>query len=183
MLKRAELRTMIVAKLMNKTLAGARVYSALPFPTAQEDCPCVLVYTTQENSESRAKHTSMFETTLTISIEARVSDDYKVAEQRLDELCEQIEQTLLSDPDLLGAVEGIQSWNTQKAVEDGGEYSLSLAIINMTVSFKRVIAPYTDGYFETANIRVDALDPADPNIASPGPDGRIEGTATITINP
>ncbi|WP_207458652.1 hypothetical protein [Azospirillum sp. SYSU D00513] len=35
--------------------------------------------------------------------------------------------------------------------------------------------------FHGAGIRIDAIDPADPNLSRPGPDGRIEAEADFTI--
>ena len=182
LLKRVELRKMIVNKLLNKTAAGPRVYSGLPFNTANDDCPCILVYASQENGTAPGKHTTLFNTTLTINIEVRVADDYRAAEDSIDSICEQIEMLLLADPELNMAVEAITSLNTQKGWEDGGDHSLSIAIIAMQFEYKRDISVITDGEFLTAHIDVDAIDPADPNIKQPGPDGRIEATAEITVN-
>lgn len=181
MLKRAELRKLIQRKLMNKTGAQERVYSALPFTTAAEDMPCILVYCTQENSATAAKHSAMYETTTSINIEVRVSEDYLTAEDTLDEICEQVETLLLQDYELQTAVEAISAWNTQKGWEDGGDYSFCIAIITMQVEYKREIAPAVDGYYLQAKVDVDAINPHDPNLAATGPDGRIEASLDLTV--
>lgn len=182
MLKRAEIRKAIIDQLKNKTLAGERVYAGLPFATAEEDCPCVLVYTTQENCTTRAKHVPLYETSLTIIVEARVTGDYASAEEVLDVLCEQIEARVLGEQKLRGMVEAITSVSTQKAWEDGGEYPLFVAMMSIVVEYKReFIADIQDEYL-TASVKMDTIDPADPNLAAPGPDGRIEATVEVIVN-
>lgn len=181
MLKRAELRRDIVDLLKGKTTAGQKVYDSLPFRTANNECPCILVYAPQENASARAKHVSMFDSSLTISIEARVAEDYLTAMQTLDTLCENIENLILSDQDFLQSVEAITAINTQIGQDDGGEYPLFLAIISVTVEYKKDIRPDIQDQFLTARVNVDAIDPYDQNLASSGPDGRIEGQAIINI--
>jgi len=181
-LKRAETRDLVRKKLTNKTGAGDRVYDSLPFPTANEDCPCILIYTPQDNAQSSARHASMFSATLSISIEVRVSEKFTTSAATLDRVCEEIEDILLGDQDFLDLFESIASVNTQCAYEDGGELPLSIAIITITGEYKRVIQPRPDGHFLTAQITVDAVDPRDPNVLGDGPDGRAEGVAVLNIS-
>lgn len=182
MLKRAEARDMVRRKLVNKTAAAYRIYDSLPFQTSNDDCPCILIYTPQDNAQSAARHVPLFNASLTISIEVRVAESFKTSAVTLDSICEAVEDTLLGDQEFLGLFESIASVNTQCAYEDGGDMPLSIAIITITGEYKRQILPRPDGHFLTAEITVDAVDPRDPNVVGDGPDGRAEGVAVLTIS-
>lgn len=75
---------------------------------------------------------------------------------------------------------------------DGGEpIEMDRGQYRYQFDFSREIAMTTqdDGYqpvfddFTQTNLRVDTVDPADPNVKSPGPDGRVEIGADIAIDP
>jgi len=77
-------------------------------------------------------------------------------------------------------------------IPDGGEpVDLNRTTYTYQFDFARTIAATSeeDGYqpefddFTGVGIRVDAIDPADPNLASPGPDGRVEIGADVPVEP
>ena len=181
MLKRTLLREMVVNLLKNKTLAGDKVYNSLPFNVNEDDCPCILVYSPTDNGTSRARHIPLMEASLTINIEARVMQEYTGAALALDTLAEQIETIILSSQAFQNEIEGVSSVNTQIGVDDGGKTIFCVAILGITVDYRREYPTVIDDQFLAATINTDTIDPYDPNRASKGPDGRIEATADVLI--
>lgn len=181
MLKRTELRELVKSILMNKTLAGPRVYDSLPYPVDKDDCPCILIYTPTDNATSRAGHTALLESSLTIAIEVRVYEVFKTSARTLDHIVEAVEDLVLSNETFQSHIESVSSFNTQTGQEDGGQLPFSIAILSITVEYKREIIAKPDGYYLFATLDVDAIDPSDPNEATPGPDGRIEATIDVVV--
>lgn len=181
MLKRTKLRQHIKHLLLNKTDARHRVYDSLPFPVDAEDCPCILIYTPEDRATSRAKHLAIIEATMTINIEVRCAGQFGETSELLDNIIEQIEDLVLSDETFQSEIEGITSINAQTAHEAIKENTFSIAILSISVDYKRNIEPKPDGHYLFASVEVDAIQPNDPNLGVTGPDGRIEAVLDVVI--
>jgi len=122
------------------------------------------------------------ETTLTIVVEVRVCEEFKTSAATVDLISEAVEDLVLSNELFQSEIESVSGLATQTAQEDGGKIPFSIAIITITVEYKREVIANPDGYYLAATVNVDAIDPSDPNRASPGPDGRIEATLDVVVN-
>jgi hypothetical protein len=109
------------------------------------------------------------------------------AQAALDDLCDQITDTLLRNPSwylmrdvdgkLCARFQGVERWDTTSTlgrVEDTDQRTMS-AQITATLTYGENYDPVITDDFCRMHLDVDVIDPAaDPNIKYPGPDGRIE---------
>jgi hypothetical protein len=176
------LRKLVQRLLVNKTLAGARVYDSLPYAVDHDDCPCLLIYTSREQASAPGRHTVTLSTTLSIDIEIRVSGNYHELQDQIDSIEETALDLILGSEEFQNEIESVSGITTNMSVEDGSKFAFALAILSIQVEYKKDILPRPDGQFLSARINVDAINPHDPNLAATGPDGRIEATVDLLID-
>lgn len=183
MLERTEIRAATVALLKGATTtAGDRVYATRLMPQVGESYPTILVYTYDEDMTRRGGAPPQFTHDLTMVIDVRMkasADDD--AEDTLDALCETILDRLLCNADWVGQFEEIISVKTRIITNDEGRHPLVVALIGITGKFSTLWNPVVPDAFEATSVGVDCIDPADPNLASAGPDGRLEAGSDFTL--
>jgi len=102
---RTSIRKKVVAILKNagpQTDAGQRVYGARILPVSgREEIPCLLVYTSDEKNDP-TQDGEYLTRTCTLSIEGAVMGDEIDVEDLADQLADQVESVINSDPRLSG---------------------------------------------------------------------------------
>ncbi|MBP2314904.1 hypothetical protein [Azospirillum soli] len=183
-LPREDARSATVDLLKDATTAGARVYATRLMPPGDPVYPLILVHIDDEGMTASGIGVPQFAHDLTILIDARMHVDTANpadCENALDRLCEAILNRLLTSPDWVRRFERIASIRTRISVINQGEATLLTALIGIGVTFRTVWEPIVADAFASAHVGVDAIDPSDPNLASPGPDGRPEAGGTFPI--
>lgn len=183
-LPREDARSATVGLLKDATTAGARVYATRLLPPGDPVYPLILVHTDDEGMTANGIGVPQFAHDLTILIDARIdvgSADPADRENALDRLCEAILNRLLTNPDWVRRFERIAGIRTRISVIDQGGATLLTALIGIGVTFRTVWEPVVSDAFASARVGVDAIAPSDPNLASPGPDGRPEAGGTFLI--
>jgi hypothetical protein len=187
-LPRTEVRAATVALLKGVTAVGDRVWPTRIMPLRRGSYPAILVYTLQEDMSGSGSPPPQFRHDLTLAIEIRwcptdadlddLDDD---AEDALDALCETVLDRLLTNPEWVAQFEEIIGISTAIGFDARGENVLMGARIVITGTYRTLWEPVVPDEFERLQFGIDAIDPADPNIRQPGPDGRIEAGADFTI--
>ncbi|TWA90700.1 hypothetical protein FBY14_104204 [Azospirillum brasilense] len=182
MLDRTEIRAATVARLKGATTAGDRVYATRLMPQIGETYPTILVYTYDEDMTRHGGTPPQFTHDLTMVIDVRMkaSEDGD-AEDALDALCETILDRLLCSADWVGQFEAISSVKTRIITNDEGRHPLVVALIGISGKFHTLWQPVVPDAFEATRVGVDCIDPADPNLAAAGPDGRLEAEGAFPI--
>ncbi len=187
-LHRSEIRAATVALLKGMTPAGDRVWPTRVMPLRRSSYPAILVYTLDEDMRRDGLSPPQFEHELTIQIQVRTQptgedgegfpDDF---EDEVDAICEAVLGRLLTNPEWVVRFEQINSVNTRVGFDARGERPLVGALITITGTYRSIWEPVVPDDFASASFGIDCIDPADPNLRQPGPDGRIEAGATFTI--
>jgi hypothetical protein len=198
MLRRANLRLIAVAALKSaRTLAGQSVFSPRDWPTWSGNYPAILVQTPRERKESVARGMPQFTTTVTMTVIGRVdgTDEGRV-EADLESLCEQIEQAILTNHDLVQLTQQFSSVDTRMEVTNEGEKHIGEVQMDFAMEFFEAFQPVISDSLEQVDVHLDLAGPFDaqgtyPDPAFPdavqaaprtsGPDGRDEGALTITL--
>lgn len=198
MLYRANLRLIAVAALKSaRTLAGQSVFSPRDWPTWSGNYPAILVQTPRERKESISKSIPEFTTTVTMTVIGRLdgTDEGRV-EADLETLCEQIEQAILTNYDLVRLTQQFSSVDTRMEVTNEGEKHIGEVQMDFAMEFFEAFEPVIADPLEQVNVHVDLAGPFDATGAYPnppfpdsvqpaprtsGPDGRDEGALTITL--
>lgn len=182
MLERARIRQDAKARLEDaNTAAGVRVFASRVTPYGHKELPALAVYTLSDRGTSGdAAQVPEFATVTTLTVEARVAHE-EGWDDALDALCEQVEGALLEDAAFVAQFDKVAAFNTSVTFEDGGEHPLALAVMTFDLAYTVAYQPRVSDALEAVSIGVDAIDPADPNLQTPGPDGRVEARAEWPI--
>jgi hypothetical protein len=187
-LYRSEIRAATVALLKDATPAGGRVWPTRIMPLRKPSYPAILVYTLDEDMRGNGHPPPQFDHELILQIQVRTQptgddgegfpDDF---EDEVDGICEAVLNRLLTNPEWVGRFDQIRSVNTRVGFDARGERPLVGALITITGTYGSIWEPVIPDTFASTSIGIDCIDPSDPNLASPGPDGRPEAGAIITI--
>lgn len=180
MLERTKLRRKIVEILRNNTDAGKNVYSTRCTPWHEKNLPGISVYTPSERGMSKAaSNIPSFDMTLTLNIEIadKSSENW---DEKVDSICEQIEQLILKNDGLVKEFSQISSYSSVIDARDGGDMPIMAVIMSFDFIYTSIFEPKINDSLDAIDINVDCIDPSDPNLKSPGPDGRSE--ARIFLN-
>lgn len=198
MLYRANLRRITVAALKSaRTLAGQSVYSPRDWPDWSGNYPVIHVQTPRERKESVGRQMPEFTTTVTMTVIGRVdgTDEGRV-ESDLETLCEQIEQAILTNYDLVRLTQQFTSVDTRMEVTNEGEKHIGEVQMDFSMEFFEAFQPVIADSLTQVDVHVDLAGPYDatgtyadppfPDAVQPaprtsGPDGRDEGALTITL--
>jgi hypothetical protein len=198
MLYRANLRQIAVAALKSaRTLAGQSVFSPRDWPDWSGNYPVIHVQTLRERKESVGRQMPEFTTTVTMTVIGRLdgTDEGRVEEQ-LETLCEQIEQAILTNHDLVQLTQQFSSVDTRMEVTNEGEKHIGEVQMDFAMEFFEAFQPVFPDPIEQVNVHVDLASPFDatgtypdppfpdavqPATRSSGPDGRDEGALTIIL--
>lgn len=185
MLERARIRQQAVALLKAaNTAAGAHVYDSRVSPNSKNKLPALNVYTLLQNGSGTAQAGTapQFDTTVTLSVECVVSqaDAWGAA---LDDLCEQVENALLCNPGFISEFDMVTSYSTAMQAKDEGENPIIKAVMSIGLKYTEQFDPIIPDTLGRVHITVDAIEPADKNIAADGgPDGRAEGVLDLAMD-
>lgn len=150
MLDRTEIRQKVVALLKDKTSVGERVYDSKITSYDAEELPAISVVTpSQRGTSPAASQVPTFNTFLTLNIEVTVAitDDWAEA---LDNICEEIEEKVLKNPDFLPKFTQIQGYTTTLAYKPDGEMPIVSAVMSFDVGFDLIFNPvYPDDFNQT----------------------------------
>lgn len=184
------------------TLAADNVFSPGDRPTPKENMPALLVRCKHERKESMVRAQPNFTTTAFIRIDARLqATDEAEVQDNMDTLCDQIEQAILTNHDIIAVLQQISSVETQMDVSSESEFHVGQAVIEFGMEFYQsqedYYAPVNPPDLTEVRTNVDLTNIFDatatyPNPPFPssvqaaprtsGPDGRNEG-ALITELP
>jgi len=183
-LPRNEARAATAALLKDATTAGVRVYPTRIVPSATPVYPFILVYADEESMTGDGISVPQFAHDLTIVVDARMevgATDSGDGEDALDSLCESILTRLLTNSEWVRRFDKISGIRIHIGTADQGETQVISALIRIGVSFGTIWEPVVPDALASVRLAVDAIDPSDPNLASPGPDGRPEAGGTFTV--
>jgi hypothetical protein len=183
--ERSKIRRLTADLLTGATDAGPRVYRSRTLPPKRPEFPLVLVYALNEDmTGGEGSGAPQFEHRLTLVVECGVLGSDEDADDRLDRLCSQILERLLSSPEWVGEFSRIGRIATTIAMPDEGDDDYIGAVIQIDGTYATEWPPRVDAVLGSVGFRVDAIDPADPNRAPDGgPDGRIEIGGEATLPP
>jgi hypothetical protein len=129
--------------LKDNTLAGNNVFDSRIIAWDEKKLPAISVSTPSQNGNaSLATQVPVFETVVTVEIEVTTVVNDRDWAEKLDNLCEQVENVLLrninftSNPDVNYSY--IQSYNTNMKYYDGGELPIASAVIELSFNVNRI---------------------------------------------
>lgn len=197
MLYRSQLRDEAVRALIAAgTDAGDRVYSPRDWPTTANQYPVILVKMPREQKNSGGRSTPQFNTTAFLSISTRVTGKNEgEVEEKLDRLCEQIENAILTSYDIVSQIQQFTHVDTQINITAEAGKHFGEAAIEIGLEFFEAFDPITQSPhqpyaepLEAVDIHADTIHPFDPSGAydpaypaprTSGPDGRDEGRVHV----
>jgi hypothetical protein len=193
---RASVREAALALLREQVpQVEGRVHSArawpLPAGAERKSLPALLVYAFRERKVPTGNlGPPSFDTTVTLQIMARASGKREAdVEAQLDEISGAIEEGLLEDPNFVSSLSSVGNIDTTIDIRAEGDLIVGEAAISIDVTWGEDFQPRLPHFFTGADVRVDAIDPADPVGAyeapvpwpqpeppprKTGPDGRAE---------
>lgn len=197
-LYRAHLRDVAKAVIIAaNTPCGDRVKSSRVWPRQQPTEAEALIYVFRERKQGISDGTEpQFRSFPMLAIKLRVTkaneDD---AEAALDEVCEAVEDALLTSPAFTRLVEKVTAVETQIELKAEGQKIVAEATIGIEVQISERYPPVITAVLEGANHHFDLLNPFDPNGTytppfnypvspaprSSGPDGRVEIAGQIDL--
>ncbi|GGJ14192.1 hypothetical protein [Neoroseomonas lacus] len=202
---RAEIRDAIAARLVaGLPRLGGRVYTSRvwPLPAAglvdAGAMPAALVYAlrTRRTSLSIGTAAPTFRAIVTFVVMLRAEGTNDVAvDLLLDDLGEAAEDVLMTDPSFVALAEEIAGLDSERRTTKDSERTIGEEALSIDMQFTETFEPKGLPPLTTANVVIDAIDPADqagaypaidpfPAPAAPprqqGPDGRPEA-APLTI--
>jgi hypothetical protein len=198
MLYRANLRKIAVAALKSAgTMARQSVFSPQDWPTFSGNYPAILVQTPRERKESIGRGMPQFTVTTTMSVIGRLDGtDAEYVETQLELLCEQIEQAILTNYDLVRLTQQFSAVDTRMEVSCEGEKHIGEVQIDFSLEFYQAFEPTFVDALTEADVHVDLVgtydaagtypSPPFPTSVQPaprtsGPDGRDEGRLQIIL--
>jgi hypothetical protein len=198
MLYRANLRTIAVDALKSAgTMARQSVFSPRDWPTFSGNYPAILVQTPRERKESIGRGMPQFTVTATMSVIGRLDGtDAEYVETQLETLCEQIEQAILTNYDLVRLTQQFSAVDTRMEVSCEGEKHIGEVQMDFSMEFYQAFEPVIANALTEVDVHVDLAGPFDaagtylnppfPDSvhAAPrtsGPDGRDEGGLQIIL--
>ena len=121
--ERLKIRRAFVALLKRqRTTVGENVFDSRSIPNWDEKLPAINVYTLGETVEEYAVSPLEYKRTVTVMVEALASESTEEdCAEKLDVICDEIENILHVDDSLGGLVEAIRLVNIDINFEQGGE--------------------------------------------------------------
>jgi len=152
-----------------------RIFDSRQAQITRAMLPAARVYSSQ-NSVGRSINIPDFLTTTTLVIQIIAEDitDARSAE-RVDQLCDDVKDWLLGDPEWLVSYEQITAMSTDIDRNIEGESRTTVATLSFSLTISEYYEPRIPDTLEEVHMEIDVIRPAaDPNLRYPGPDGRIE---------
>jgi hypothetical protein len=201
-LMRDMLRQMTVAALKAAdTDAGDNIFSPGDWPSDSDAMPALLISCKRERKESMTRAQPNFTTTAYIRVDARLEDTNEGdAQDSMNALCDQVEQAILTNHDIIEQLQQISSVETQMDIVSEGGKHVAQAVIEFGMEFYQsqedYYAPVNPPQLNEITVQADLTnhfdpsgtypDPAFPDSVKPaprtsGPDGRNEGAIDIAL--
>lgn len=139
--ERTKIRQIAIGLLEGHTNAENKVFDSRVIPWDAEDLPGISVYTSsQRGTGYAASPTPNFDTQLTLNLEVAVAatDDWS---EKLDDICEQIENRLLENQLFIGLFSHVPNFNTIISYQAEGEEPVASALISLDLAFDWVYEP------------------------------------------
>lgn len=153
------IRHAVVAQLVDKTAAGARVYPARRIPLQRVELPAVAVYVPTESVEvtSRATAPRELDRRVQLVVEAIVQQAEN-ADDALDELALGVENALHADWTLGGVASDLLLVNTEVDVVDDGRQLIGVVRLEWEVRYYSDAVPLAElDDFKTADVQHGTL--------------------------
>jgi hypothetical protein len=152
-----------------------RVFDSRQAQISRAMLPAIRVYASQ-TSEGRSINIPDFLTTTNLVVQVIADDVTDVGSaERVDELCDDVKDWLLGDPEWLVNYERIAGITTDIDRDIEGESRTTVATITFAMTISEWYEPRVPDTLDRVDMKIDVIRPAaDPNIRYPGPDGRIE---------
>lgn len=170
----AALRQDTVERLQHLT-QFRRVFDSRQAQISRAMLPSIRVYSSQ-TSEGRSINIPDFLTTTSLVVQVIADDVTDTASaERVDELCDDVKDWLLGDPEWLVNYERMAGFTTEIDRDIEGESRTTVATLTFAMTISEWYEPRIPDTLDKIDMKIDVITPAaDPNIKYPGPDGRIE---------
>lgn len=181
---RTTLRRETAARLTGATAAGPRVYRSRAVPLQPQHLPAIMVYTLGQSDRAVGIGEPSFDSTVDLVVEIAVQAGADGdLEDRLDALEHQVKALLLQDPDWLSLTGGVEAIETDTTIAEARGLRLIASRSTFRVkSGGETWPPLLPDQLAELRLGFDCIDPSDPNLARPGPDGRAEADVRILID-
>jgi hypothetical protein len=190
---------MVSALKAANTEAGQSVFSPGDWPTNSETMPAILVTAIHERKESMTRAQPNFTTTASIMVDARLqANNEGDAQEKLDLISDQIEQAILTNYNLIQAVQQVAFVETTAKVNSENGTHIAQVVMIFGLEFfqsqEDYYAPVAPTQVDEVAVHADLQNIYDPTgsytgslfpnsvIPAPrtsGPDGRDEGLIDI----
>jgi hypothetical protein len=196
-----------VEAIKDHTLAGARVYPVIDWPTTAAHYPVIYCRVPTEEKHSLSRNGGPdFTVTATLKVCARTEvsalpngQSAAVLLQQLAQLSQQIQVALVNNPALMGSLQQVPFIHTEMSITANGNKELGEVEVSIGLEFYQgpedfyplPVVPLTSlgltadlgNVFDPTGIYVDPLfpDAALPAPRTGGPDGRPEGGLIIDL--
>lgn len=181
MLERRRIREQVIEILgATDALAGVRVDDSPVTSYDIDELPALAIYTPAETWTSRGSSAPLFKCATTVSIEGYIAAVGGWA-AKLDDLMEKAAEALFSDPEFVKGFSKIASASMSVGYFDEGAKPFATAKHQYVLEYEWEFEPVIPDNLITIKVGLDAVDPSDPNIKTPGPDGRNEGVVSVTL--
>ncbi len=143
MLIRVELRNLAIKALKQaNTLAEDRIFSPMDWPTTPAMYPVILVKTPRERKVSESRSIPKFTTTAELHLSLRIEGNSEAeATDTLEALCEQVENAILTDCNLVREVQQFSYVDTYMEVNSDQRKHFGEAILQIGMEFYEVFDP------------------------------------------
>lgn len=183
-LDRTLIREDLVTRLLNNTSVSDKVFNWRVTPFKDPELPAIVIKAPDERSAKKSAGTTpRFQSELTLQIEIHAfGTTEKVVADQLDAINEEIETVVFKSPTWSKEFESWASYDTKVELNHESNKIRGLAIMLLDVKYQRSFPPTVPDELTNIHVDVDALDPSDPNLQTPGPDGRLEASADWPID-
>lgn len=179
------IRAQAVARLLPIEALGGRVYPGRLIPLRADALPACCVYTLRNSARREGALTQpTFLDTCTLAVELYVRASSTDCEDEIDDLVEQVENSLLQDPTFkrdcgIEHFDGIET-NYKAAQKGDGDYIA--AQLAFDIQFRTTFPPNNaTADFKGINLALKPIDPRDPNLPFPPAEWRLSPFARFDV--
>jgi hypothetical protein len=137
---RQTIREKIVTNITGLGLTGSNVYDTKLYNLTQSNLPALVLYAESESSEMSNFTSNTLDRNLDVVIEAYCEQNDQI-EDKLDTICEQVEEAIGADPTLTNSCASIILMNTEIDFTSLGEKPVGIARLTYTVNY---LTSFTD---------------------------------------
>lgn len=159
-------------KTILSTIPNLHVAEARIDPYKQDLLPACSVKYAGEDMDLKGND-PIYQNTTKVVIEVMVADS-ETYYTDIKTIVDTIKHTILTNPTLYNQVEWLTPIRILYDYVDGGETNIAAAQIQLSYQVSEIFQPTITNNFATAGIDLDDGSPFDTNLATDGPDGRIE---------